>query len=164
MLVVDVPSRKIVGRVDFGHGVRPHCPILDPASKLLYVTTELDKTVTIIDPHSLKILGVIPTGQEQSHMLAVSHDGRHGYTANVGPGTVSVLDLKARKFVKTIPVSGNTQRIAISNDDKLVYTADQTKPQMAIIDTGTNTRTGYPCFKTLACSSANSIMVTSFTE
>ena len=64
--------------------------------------------------------------------------GLRGYTANVGPGTVSVLDMKARKTLKMIPVSGNTQRIAISNDDHWVFTSDQTAPRMAVIDTATN--------------------------
>ena len=137
MLVIDVPSRQIVGRIDFGHGVRPHFPVLDPASGLLYVTTELDKTVTIVDPKTRKIVGSVPTGQEQSHMLALSHDGRLGYTSNVGPGTVSVLDMVGRKTVTVIPVSGTAQRISISADDKLVFTADQTKPQLAVIDTAT---------------------------
>src|SRR5579863_2400367 len=83
LLVIDVKSRKIVGDVDFGHGVRPHLPVFDPAKGLLYVTTELDNSVTIIDPKTRKILGAVPTGQEQSHMLVLSHDGRRGYTANV---------------------------------------------------------------------------------
>ena len=86
---------------------------------MLYVTTELDHAVTIIDPKTLKIVGAIPTGQPESHMLALSHDGRRGYTANVGPGTVSVLDIKARKTLGIIPVSGNVQRIAISNNRSL---------------------------------------------
>jgi DNA-binding beta-propeller fold protein YncE len=92
MLVIDLPSRKIVHMVDFGHGVRPHCAVYDRGRNLLYVTTELDKSVTIIDPKTLAITGSIPTGQAESHMLAISHNGRFGYTANVGPGTVSVLD------------------------------------------------------------------------
>jgi YVTN family beta-propeller protein len=138
MLVVDIASRKVVGHVDFGHGVRPHCAVLDPVSGLLYITTELDQTVTAIDPKTLKVVGKIPTGQEQSHMLVVSHDGKLGYTANVGPGTVSVLDMAGRKTVTVIPISGETQRIAISNDDKMVFTSDQTKPQLAVIDTATN--------------------------
>lgn len=137
MLIIDVPSRQIVGDIDFGHGVRPHFPVLDPASGLLYVTTELDKTVTVIDPKTRKIVGAVPTGQEESHMLALSHDGRLGYTANVGPGTVSVLDMLGRKTVAVIPVSKTVQRISVSADDKLVFTADQTKPQLAIIDTAT---------------------------
>ncbi len=138
MVVIDLAARKVVGNVDFGHGVRPHDPVFGPKDGMLYVTTELDKTVSIIDPKTLRIVGTIPTGQPESHMLALSHDGRRGYTANVGPGTVSVLDMKARKTLKVIPVSGNTQRISISPDDRWVFTADQTKPQMAVIDTTTN--------------------------
>jgi len=138
MLVIDIPSRAIVAHIDFGHGVRPHFPLFDPVSRLLYVTTELDKTVTIIDPRTRKIVAAIPTGQEESHMLAVSHDGRHGYTANVGPGSVSVLDMQARKTIAVIPVSRKVQRISVSADDKLIFTADQTKPQLAVIDAATN--------------------------
>jgi DNA-binding beta-propeller fold protein YncE len=143
MLVIDLATGKITHHVNFGHGVRPHCPIYDKKRNLLYVTTELDKSVTIIDPKSLKIIGAIPTGQEESHMLAISHDGRFGYTANVGPGTVSVLDLAAHKTVAVIPISHMTQRISISADDSTVFTADQTKPQLAMIDTATNKVKGW---------------------
>jgi len=139
MLVIDLPSKQIVDHIDFGHGVRPHLPVFDPVSGMIYVTTELDKSVTIVDPRTRKIVGTIPTGQEESHMLAISHDGRRGYTANVGPGTVSVLDMTARRTVGIIPVSKMTQRISVSADDKFVFTADQTKPQLAVIDTAQNT-------------------------
>jgi len=135
MVVIDLATAKVVGNVDFGHGIRPHCPVFGPVDGLLYVTTELDKTVTIIDPKTLKIVGTIPTGQAESHMLAISHDGRFGYTANVGPGTVSVLDMLGRKTIKVIPIAGTTQRISISTDDHWVFTADQVKPELAVIDT-----------------------------
>jgi DNA-binding beta-propeller fold protein YncE len=135
LLIIDLRSRKIVANVDFGHGVRPHLPVLDPATGLLYVTTELDNTVTMIDPKTRKIVGAISTGQEQSHMLVLSHDGRRGYTANVGPGTVSVLDMESRRTLAVIPVAKNVQRISISNDDKQVFTSDQTVPRLAVIDT-----------------------------
>jgi len=138
LVVIDIATRKIVGTVDFGRGVRPHMPLIGPKDGLLYVTTELDQTVTLIDPKTLKIVGAIPTGQPESHMLALSHDGRRGYTANVGPGTVSVLDIAARKTLAVIPISKSTQRISITPDDKWVFTADQTKPQLAAIDTATN--------------------------
>jgi DNA-binding beta-propeller fold protein YncE len=138
MVVIDIPSRKVVGNVDFGHGVRPHCVVYDPNSSLLYVTTELDQTVTVVDPHTLKVVGSIPTTQAESHMLAISHDGRRGYTSNVGPGTVSVLDMTARKTIAVIPISATAQRISISNDGRMVFTSDQTKPQLAVIDTSTN--------------------------
>jgi len=138
MVVIDIASHKVVGNLDFGHGVRPHMPTFGPKDGLLYVTTELDQSISLIDPATLKIIGHIPTGQPQSHMLALSHDGRRGYTANVGPGTVSVLDIPARKVLTIIPISTDTQRISISNDDRWVFTADQTKPQLAVIDTAAN--------------------------
>ncbi len=113
-------------------------PIYDPNSGKLFVTTELDKSISIIDPKTLKIVGSVPTTQEQSHMLVLSKDGKRGYTANVGPGTVSVLDMVGHKTLAVIPISGNTQRIAISRDGSMVFTADQKKPQLAVIDTSTN--------------------------
>jgi DNA-binding beta-propeller fold protein YncE len=139
MVVIDVTSHKVIGRVDFGHGVRPHFPALNPKDGLLYVTTELDKSLTIVDPKTLKIVGQVPTGSAESHMLAMAHDGKRGYTANVGPGTVSVLDLVGRKTIAVIPVAGMVQRISISMNDKMVFTSDQTKPELDVIDTATNT-------------------------
>jgi YVTN family beta-propeller protein len=136
--VIDIAAQKLVNTISFDHGVRPHCPLIGPKDGLLYVTTELDQTITQIDPKTFRIVGSIPTGQPQSHMLALSHDGQRGYSANVGPGTVSVLDIPNRKVLKIIPISGNTQRIAISTDDRWVFTADQTKPQLAVIDTTAN--------------------------
>ena len=136
--VFDLKTRQLVGTVDFGRGVRPHCAVMGPQNGLLYVTTELENSVTVIDPRTLKIVGTIPTGQPESHMLAITRDGRRGYTANVAPGTVSVLDLEACKVLAVIPVGGKAQRIALSVDDRWVFTADQDQPQLAVIDTRTN--------------------------
>jgi YVTN family beta-propeller protein len=136
--VIDLAKREVVGTVDFGKGVRPHCPVIGPKNALLYVTTELENSVTIIDPNTLKILGTIPTGQPESHMLAITSDGHRGFTANVGPGTVSVLDLENKKVLAIVPVCRVAQRISLSVDDRWAFTADQTKAQLAVIDTATN--------------------------
>jgi YVTN family beta-propeller protein len=133
--VIDLEKRAIVGTVNFGGGVRPHCAMIGPKNKLLYVTTELSNSIAVIDPKTFKILEFIPTGQSESHMLVISSQGRYGYTANVGPGTVSVIDLQEKKVEKIIPISKVTQRISISPDDKWVFTADQTTPRLAVIDT-----------------------------
>lgn len=136
--VIDLRNKSIVGTVDFGKGTRPHCAVIGPKDKLLYVTAELEHAISVIDPKTFKILDSIPTGQPESHMLAISSDGKIGYTANVGPGTVSVLDLEKKAILKIIQVAKVTQRISISPDDQWVFTADQTKPQLAVIDTTKN--------------------------
>jgi DNA-binding beta-propeller fold protein YncE len=138
LAVVDLGERKLSGNVDFGKGVRPHCAVIGPKDGLLYVTTEIDQAITVIDPRTQKIVGKVPTGQPESHMLAITRDGRRGYTANVGPGTVSVLDLATRKTITVIHVAPKIQRIALSVDDRYAFTSDQTKSQLAVIDMATN--------------------------
>jgi YVTN family beta-propeller protein len=135
---VDLAARKVIHTIDLGRGVRPHCAVFGPKDGLLYVTTELDQSVTIIDPKTLQTVGSVPTGQPESHMLAISHDGRYGYTANVGPGTVSVLDLAARKTLAVVPVATHVQRVSISPDDRWVFTADTEKPRLAVIAVATH--------------------------
>lgn len=138
LTIMSVPERKVIGSIDFGKGLRPHCPVFGPRDGLLYVTTELSDSITVIDPHTRKIIGTIPTGQKESHMLVISSDGSRGYTANVHVGTVSVIDLRSKKVLAVIPISKETQRIAISPDDHYVFTADQTEPRLAVINTETN--------------------------
>lgn len=138
MRIIDLKTRAITGTVDFGKGVRPHCVVVGPKNGLLYVTTELENSITVVDPRTLQIVGHVPTGRTESHMLAITRDGRRGYTANVGPGTVSVLDIEAAKVLSIIPIAKETQRISLSVDDRWVFTSDQTKPQLAVIDTAKN--------------------------
>lgn len=139
LAVIDLGARRVARTIDFGRPVRPHCAVFGPKNGLLYVTAELTDSIDLIDPHTFKIVDRIPTGQKESHMLAITRDGKRAYTANVGPGTVSAIDLAAKKVIAVIPISGQTQRIALSVDDRMAFTADQTKPQLAVIDTSTNT-------------------------
>lgn len=138
LVAIDLISHKITGTVDFGRGVRPHCPMIGPHNGLLYVSTELDQAIAVIDPHSLKIDAKIPTGQPESHMFSITSDGKRAYTANVGPGTVSALDLASGKTIAVIPVAKQVQRMSLSVDDKYAFTSDVDAPRLAVIDTATN--------------------------
>ncbi len=133
--VIDLEQRKIVNTIDFKKGVRPHCPVTNAATGLLFVTVENNNAVAVIDSKEMKILGEVTTGKPESHMLAVTRDGKRGFTANVASGTVSVLDLEQRKLVKVLPVCQRTQRISLSVDDRFAFTSDQFAPQLAVIDT-----------------------------
>lgn len=134
MLAIDWKKGKIVGKTDFGKGVRPHCVVYEPKKKLLYVTTELDDSITLVDPKSYKVVGHIPTGAKLSHMVAISRDGKRGYTSNVSPGSVSVLDLDQKKLVKVIPISNYCQRVSTSWDGRWVFTSDHVNKKLIVID------------------------------
>jgi DNA-binding beta-propeller fold protein YncE len=135
--VINVAERRVVHVIDLGKPVRPHCAVYGPDG-LLYVTAELAHAVYVINPHTRKIIASISTEQPESHMLAITRDGTRGYTANVGAGTVTALDLRDRKPIAVIPVCRVVQRIALSSDDRFAFTADQDKPRIAVINTQTN--------------------------
>jgi YVTN family beta-propeller protein len=137
MDVIDIAARKRVATVDFGRPERPHCPMFGPDGRL-YVSAELSNSIAVIDPRTHEIVDRLPTGQPESHMIALSRDGRRAYTSNVHVGTVSVIDVQAKKVLAVVPVSSYAQRIALSVDDRWAFTADQTAPRLAVIDTGTN--------------------------
>jgi YVTN family beta-propeller protein len=152
--VIDLQARKLAATIDLGKPLRPHRAEFGPDG-LLYVTAELANAIDVIDPSTRKVLAEIPTGQEESHMLVISPDGRRAYTANVGAGSVSVLDLSKRSLITTIPVAKRVQRISISPDGSRVYTHDQDSPRIAIIDTATNKITGWIDLPTTVYASAS---------
>ena len=135
--VIDLQERKLAGTIDLGKPLRPHRAEWGPDG-LLYVTAELANAVDVVDPTTRKVVAEIPTGQKESHMLVISPDGRRGYTANVGAGSVSVLDLAKRSLITTIPVAKVVQRISMSPDGRRVFTHDQDAPRIAVIDTATD--------------------------
>jgi len=135
--VVDLKSARAVRIIDLGKPVRPHCAKFGPDG-MLYVSAELANAIYIVDPKSGKVIGEAPTGDVESHMFVLSPDGHRAYTANVGPGTVSVVDLQRRKVLAVIPIAKHVQRISISPDGTRVFTHDQGAPRIAVIDTATN--------------------------
>lgn len=132
--VIDVAERRLSApSIQLGKPLRPHRAEFGPDG-LLYVTAELDDEILIVDPSARKVLGEIPTGQPQSHMLVVSPDGQRAYTANVSAGNISVLDIPGRRLLSVIPVAKTIQRISISPDGRRLFTHDQDAPRLAVID------------------------------
>lgn len=130
--VVDLESMTIGRTVDLGVAARPHCPVF--AGRWLYVTAESRNGILVLDPVSLAVVATIETGTDQSHMLAVSADATVACTANVAPGSVSILDLTTRSLRAVVPVAEKINRIVLSPDGRTAYTADQNDARMAVID------------------------------
>lgn len=135
--IVDLDKRSLLSTIDLGRPVRPHWVKFGPDG-LLYVSAELDNAIDVLDPHSQQRIASIATGAPESHMVVISRDGHRAYTANVGAGSVSVLDLASRNLIKVIPVAETVQRISMSLDGRFVFTADQKASRLAVIDTATD--------------------------
>jgi len=135
--VIDLREKRRTATIDLGRPERPHCAAFGSDGRL-YVTTELTDTLTVIDPATNQVVDHIPTGQPESHMVVLNRDATRAYTSNVHAGSVSAIDIQARKVLAVVKVSPVSQRISLSGDGRWVFTADQTAPRLAMIDTRTH--------------------------
>ena len=132
--IVDLGALQRSGEIRLAFPSRPHQSCLLGATHLL-ISTELDESVSVIDRRTHHVVERIPTGQAESHMFAVSGDGARLVTANVGPGSVSVIDVTSRRLLGVVEVAERVNRICLEPAGRLAYTADQTSPRIAVIDT-----------------------------
>jgi YVTN family beta-propeller protein len=65
------------------------------------VTAEQSQALLVVDVGAGRVERAIPTGQRGTHMVAVSADGRRAWTANIGSGSVTLVDLARGDTVRT---------------------------------------------------------------
>jgi YVTN family beta-propeller protein len=136
--IIDIASRQMTGTIDVSPYIAPHGLMID-AHGMLYVTCDLSRKLLIIDPHKKSIEAAIDT-EGTGHFLAILPDASKAYVANKNDKPfISVIDLKTRKMIGTIPAPNGTQGIAASPDGKRVLAVDFVAPQLIVIDTTTDT-------------------------
>lgn len=127
--VIDLADRTKVATVELSPNRRPHGLLWMPNSERLIATTEGSLSVAIVEPDGT--LTTIPTGQQGSHMVALLGEER-AFIANIGSGTVSVLDLKANRKISDIAVGGKPEGIAVAAGK--VFVGDLTAPRVSVFD------------------------------
>jgi DNA-binding beta-propeller fold protein YncE len=138
LYVIDVAERKVANVIDLSPYRSPHGVQVDERG-MLYVTAELDRKVLVVDPRAGRIVATIDH-EGAGHWLAVLPDGSKAYVANKDDKPfVSVLDLRARRQIGTVPMPRGTQGIAASPDGTRVIAMDFARPEIAVIDTATDT-------------------------
>src|ERR1700722_8075560 len=72
-------------------------------SPLLVVVTKGGNSLTLIDPQTKKIVGVVPVG-EHPHNVTVSPDGTLAFVTNQVSGSIPVVDIAARKELRRVNI------------------------------------------------------------
>jgi YVTN family beta-propeller protein len=87
--VIDLVGQKALPTLDTRPLMGPH-GITFVGGKVWF-TAEGTKTVGRYDPATAKFDWVMGTGQDRTHMVYVTNDGKNVYTTNVSSATVSIL-------------------------------------------------------------------------
>jgi YVTN family beta-propeller protein len=133
--IFDVATRTRQRSIDLGANQGPHGLVWLSDGRLI-ATTERSQTLTIVDTRRGDAVSAIPTGQQGTHMVAVSPDGRRAYTANIASGTVSVLDLAAGAKLRDIQAGGRPEGIALTPDGRTLWVGDLEGARVQAFDTG----------------------------
>lgn len=133
--IFDVAAAKRVRRIDLAPNAAPHGIVWLRDGRIV-AAAEKSKTLVIVNPRGGSVRA-IPTGQDGSHMVAVSSDRHRAYVANVGSGTISIIDLKRGRKLSDIQVGGNPEGPAVTRDGKELWVGDNSAPRLRVIDLGT---------------------------
>ena len=134
LTVIDVAAAVVSRTIDLGEVRRPHGSAFLPGDSLLAVTSEASKTVVLVDFRKGTVAASIPTNHPVSHMLAMTPDGRRMFTSNIGDGTVSELDVPARKFVREFTVAPQVEGIAVTPSGDQVWVGSNQQKTVTVID------------------------------
>lgn len=137
LTVIDLINRKIVETIDLGKYQRPHGILFLEGSSRFLVTSETQKALLLLDLKKKgknKILNAFPTNQEISHMVAATPDGKTAFTANIGSGSISAIDLTGKKEPVIIPTGKGAEGIDVSPDGKEVWVTNRAEDSISVID------------------------------
>ncbi len=133
--IFDVPSRARVHIVELAPDSRPHGIVWLPDGRII-ATTERARTLSIVSP-DLQRVSAIPIGQDGGHMVAVSPDFSRAFVANIGSGTVSVIDLAAARKLRDIRVGNRPEGIAVTPDGRQLWVSEVGGDAVHVFDAAT---------------------------
>lgn len=132
LTLIDLEKGRARATVDLGEGTRPHGLETLSDGRLL-VTAEGTRELLIVDPSAQRVLARIPTDAQVSHMVAAAPDASRAYVANIGSGSVTAVDLVARKVLKQIKTGEGAEGIDVTPDGA-VWVTNREADTVSIVD------------------------------
>lgn len=153
LVKVDLATRTVVGYLLLDPGgldstAMPQDIRSAPDGRVFFVADMKANGVYLVDPEAFRRIGFIPTGRG-THGIYPSRDGRLMYITNRGwntiaggrrgPGSVSVLDPRARRVVATWPVpgGGSPDMGNVSADGRELWVSGRYDDEVYVFDTQT---------------------------
>lgn len=133
LTVVDIPRAEVLRTIDLGEYRRPHGIVFLNDDRVL-VTVEGNQAVIEVDVEQGKVVRAMETGQEVSHMVAVPHSGKRAYVANIGSGTVTVLDLATGEKLGDVATGEGAEGVAVTPDGSQVWVTNRAAGTVSLVD------------------------------
>jgi YVTN family beta-propeller protein len=132
--VLDLEKRAVRDTFALGDLTRPHGIRVSRDGTRLWVTCEGSQAVAELDAATGRELRRWDTAQEVSHMVIETPDERKLYVANIGSGSVTVID-RTTDAVRSVPTGKGAEGIDVTPDGREVWVTNRADHTLAVIDT-----------------------------
>jgi YVTN family beta-propeller protein len=134
LTVIDVAAAKVIKTIDLGKYRRPHGLLFLADGKRALVTAEDNKALLEVDVDEGTVIEAYETLQDVSHMVEVALGGSRAFVANIGSGSVSVIDLDKGIATRTIETGAGAEGVTASVDGREIWVTNRSADTVSVID------------------------------
>jgi len=136
VILIDVATASIVGRIDLGPDSRPHTARFLPDDRHAVATMQDSDQIATLDLTTMQVVRKYPTGAREGHMVRLSPDGSRAYVTSRGAkGTLSVIFLNEERGPVVIETGLGAEGISVTPDGSEVWVVNRRVESISIIDT-----------------------------
>ncbi len=125
LTVIEVELGRAVGTIDLGEYTRPHGIVFMPGNRRVLVTAEGARALLVVDVWEGVVEKAIPTGQQTSHMLAYDPSGKRAFVANIGSGSVSLINVGGGELLAFRRSGAGAEGIALSENSRDLWVTNR---------------------------------------
>jgi len=133
LTLIDIEASEVVRTIELEGYSRPH-GIVFLDNRHAVVTVEENRAVVKIDVETGDVVQNIGTDAEISHMLAVSKKRGLAFVANIGSGSVTIMDLALGSKLTSVPTGEGAEGIAVTPDGRQVWVTNRAEDTITIIN------------------------------
>ncbi len=133
LTLIDLPNLRVIKTVQLGQYQRPHGIRFLPGSEKLLITAEAQKALLVFDLKKEKVEKAIPTDQDVSHMVAYAPKHDLAFVANIGSGSVSIIDVSRGVRVKNVPTGAGAEGVAVTPDETEVWVTNRSDNTISVL-------------------------------
>lgn len=141
LTVVDVAGLSVARTIPLGTYTRPHGIVFLPGDSLVAVTSEAARAVVVVHVRTGEIVKVAATEKNGSHMVGVAADGVRAWTGDMGSNTVTELDLREGRAVRSIAVPTTPEAINVTADGSEAWVGSNATGRVSVVDARSGTVT-----------------------
>ena len=112
---------------------------LPSAAITVYVSSEKDNTITVIDGDSLEVINTVSVGN-RPRGIELSPNGKYLYICASDDNTIEVMDTDTLRLVGQLPSGPDPELLTVSPDGKTLYVANEDDNQVTVVDIAQKTK------------------------